>query len=108
MIAEARPRRPVLMTVAAWTALTIGIHLPLVPGVIVYLLLPLCLEVGFGNMLLSGPGLKLVAMTALSTLGSWATLAASWDYFRSRGRRANRLVLLAVISEAMTALLIVT
>lgn len=101
-----RPRRPLALTIAAWTAWSIGIHLPLVPGVILYLLIPLGLEVGFGNMLLSGPGLRLVLMTLLSSLSAWATLAAGWDYFRSRGRRGNRLVFLAVVSEAMAASLI--
>ena len=101
-----RPGRPLALTLAAWTALTIGIHLPLVPGVIVYLMLPAFREVDVRYLIATGPGLKVLAMLGFSTLGSVATLTAAVDYFRSRGRRGNRLVLVAVVAEMLTALLI--
>ena len=103
-----QPCRPLALTLAAWTALTIGIHLPLVPGVIVYLMLPALREVDLRYLIASGPGLKVVAMLAFSTLGSVATLLAAVAYFRSRARRGNRLLLVALAAEILAALLIVS
>ncbi len=99
-----RPRRPLSLTLAASACWFAGGHLAFVPGVIAYLMVPACLEDGWRNVLLSGPGLLVVLMAALSSASTACTLAAGWAYFRARARRGSWLVLAACLTGALAAL----
>lgn len=99
-----RAKRPVGLTLAWLACWHVALFMVLVPGVIGYLLVQLCQEEGWGNVLRSRPGLILVIMVVLSAGSTWAWVVAGWEYYRSRGRRGSIWMGIALASGVLTGI----
>lgn len=80
-------RRPWWLTASAWTCWIIGIHLPIVPGVIAWVLLPVCREIGWGPVLQTREGFSLAAGLVASCLGTATMMVAGLAFHKREGRR---------------------
>jgi hypothetical protein len=101
----ARKKRSWGMIAAAISCWFVGTHVVVfVPGVILFLLIKLCLEEGWGEILPTRFGLLMILMTAFSALSTTAWMLAGLAFFRSRVRRGWAWVLGALGSGGLTVL----
>jgi hypothetical protein len=95
------------MTFAAIGCWIVGTHLVLpVPGVILYLLVQICREEGWQNILPTPPGRWLMAMLFFSVVSTVAWMTAGWAFFRSRRRSGLIQITIAVGSGLLSVLMI--
>ena len=95
------------MTLAAVACWFVGSHLVLpVPGVIIYLLVKVCLEEGWQNILPTPPGRTLLLMIVFSVVSTATWMTAGWAFFRSRRRRGLTHLAVAMGTGLLSALMI--
>jgi hypothetical protein len=103
----AKAKRSWGMTFAAIGCWFVGSHLVLpVPGVILYLLVKICMEEGWQNILPTPPGRSLMIMIFLSLVSTVTWMTAGWAFFRSKRRRGLIHIMIAVGSGLLSALMI--